>query len=453
MLQTKNLGSPVRRALSPMITRRDGKGSGKRTMARHIKTERRECGSGQIRALFGATGLAAALVLAGSLTARAGEVTVGQSTSLSGSIAQLGITGQRGITMALDKINAEGGLLGQKVRLVVADDGMTPANGTTNARQMILSDHIKALFGPVSSAVGAAEETLAAQYRIPYFLFTSNDVRMTTQVFTPYVFQVVPNTVMEPRAVARYLAELVGKKPITVAVITPNYSFGRDSADSFIAALKAYGVDVKVLTQQFPKLGETDYTPYIPPLVAAHADYVFVGQYGGDLITFTKQALGFGLFKVSTVVGQYGRQVLTALAGQVPAGTIAFDRAPYWAMEGEGVKRFTEAYHTRFHEWPSAWAILGYTAVETWAAGVKKAGDFDGDKLVTALSGATVQTIRGPITLRACDHQGNVAEYVGRVSREVDPRYGQQIYTDVKAIPGEETMLTCEEAQKLQPRH
>lgn len=422
-------------------------------MAREIKTERWESGARKSWALLGAAGLAAALMLAGSPKAGAGEVTVGQSTSLSGAIAQLGITGQRSINMALEKINAGGGLLGQTVRLVVADDGMTPANGTSNVRQMILSDHIKALFGPVSSAVGAAEETLAAQYHVPYFLFTANDVRMTTQVFTPYAFQVVPNTVMEPRAVARYLAELVGKKPITVAIITPNYSFGRDSADSFVSALKASGVDVKILTQQFPKLGETDYTPYIPPLVAAHADYIFVGQYGGDLITFTKQALGFGLFKATTVVGGYGRQVLTALAGQVPSGTIAFDRAPFWAMESEGVKRFTEEYHKHFNEWPSAWAILGYTAVETWAAGVKKAGDFDGDKIVAALSGATVETIRGPITLRACDHQGNVAEYVGRISGEVDPRYGQQIYTDVKAIPGEETMLTCEEAQKLQPRH
>ncbi len=422
-------------------------------MIKHTKSEGWEGAAGQIRLLFSAVGIAAALVLSGAPKARADEVTVGQSSSLSGSIAQLGITGQRSITMALEKINAEGGLLGQKVRLVSADDGMTPANGTTNVRQMILSDHIKALFGPVSSAVGAAEETLAAQYRIPYFLFTANDVRMTTQVFTPYAFQVVPNTVMEPRAAARYLADIVGKKAITVAIITPNYSFGRDSADSFVAALKAYGVDVKVLTQQFPKLGETDYTPYIPPLVAAHADYVFVGQYGGDLVTFTKQALGFGLFKASTVVGQYGRQVLTALAGQVPSGTIGFDRAPYWAMEGEGIKQFTEAYHARFGEWPSAWAILGYTAVETWAAGVKKAGDFAGDKVAAALSGATVETIRGPITLRACDHQGNVAEYVGRISAEVDPRYGQQIYTDTKAIPAEETMLTCEEAQKLQPRH
>lgn len=386
-------------------------------------------------------------------TACAGEVAVGLSTSLSGSIAQLGITGRRGIEMALESINAKGGLLNQTVRLATADDSMSPASGTTNARQMVLSNHIVALFGPVSSAVGAAEETIAAQYHIPYILFTSNDVRMTTQGFTPYVFQVVPNTVMEPRAAARYVADLVGPKAITVAIITPNYSFGRDSADTFIAALKADGVSVKVLAQQFPKLGETDYTPYIPPIVAAHADYTFVGQYGGDLVTFTKQALGFGLFKNTTVVAQFGRQTLTALLGQVPGGTVAFDRAPYWAMEGAGLKSFVEDYHKRFNEWPSAWAILGYTAVETWADGVKRAGDFGGDKVVAALSGATVQTIRGPISLRACDHQGNVAEYVGKVSAEADPRFGQQIYTDTKAIPGEAVMLTCAEAQALQPKH
>lgn len=401
------------------------------------------------------TAIAAAFAFAlqASPAVAAGDVVIGVSTTLSGPISQLGQTGLHGIQSAVDAINAHGGLLGKTIRVVTADDGMSPATGTTNVRQMILSDHAVAIFGPVSSAVGAAEETLAGQYRTPYFLFTSNDVKMTTSSFTPYAFQVVPNTVMEPRAVARYLADQVGSKPITIATITPNYSFGRDSVDSFLQALKTYGVTFKVVAQEYPKLGETDYTPYIPALVSAHADYTFVGEYGGDLITLTKQAVGFGLFKQSTVIGQYGRLALKTLPNEVPGGTIGFDRAPFWAMTGPGMDAFINDYHAKYGEWPSAWAIMGYTAVQTWAQGVTRAKDFAGEKVAAALSGATVETIRGPITLRSCDHQGDVAEYVGTIAATADPRFGHQIYDTTKAVPADQVMLTCAEAQALQPKH
>lgn len=397
--------------------------------------------------------ICAAALLAGAVSAAQaqGTVTVGQSTTLSGPIAELGVTGMQGVQMAIDSINAAGGLLGKQIKLVTADDHLSPATGTSNIRQMILSDKAVAIFGPVASSVGVAEATVAGQYKTPYFTFTSNDIKMTTSNFTKYTFQLVPNTEMEPRAIAAYLAAKVGDKPITLSTITPNYSFGRDTVDAFIKALKADGVKVTVKVQQTPQLGATQYTSYIATLLSSPADYTFIGEYGGDLITLTKQAKGFGFFKKTEALGAYDRAQLKALAGQVPAGIIAWDRAPFWAMQGPGMQEFIGAYHKKYDEWPSAWAILGYTAVQSWADGVKKAGSFDADKVVAALSGATVQTVRGPITLRACDHQADVAEYIGTVAPKVDPKYGFQIYTKTETIPASKTMLTCEEAKALQP--
>lgn len=396
---------------------------------------------------------AVALAAAGALPAEAqGTVTVGQSTTLSGPIAELGVTGMHGVELALDAINASGGLLGKKVKLVTADDHMSPATGTSNTRRMILSDKAVAIFGPVSSAVGIAESTVAAQYKIPFFTFTANDIGMTTSHFTKYTYQLVPNTVMEPRAVALYLAQRVGSKPITLSTITPNYSFGRDSVNAFIDGLKRNGVKFTIKNQQTPALGTSEYTTYIAALMASPADYTFAAQYGGDLIALTKQAAGFGFFKKTTAIGFYDRLELMAMPGQIPAGIIAYDRAPFWAMHGPGMEKFTETYHTKFHEWPAQWAILGYTAVEAWADGVKKAGSFNADKVADALSGATVSTIRGPVTLRACDHQAEIPEYVGTVAAKIDPKYGYQIYDKTEAIPASKIMLTCKEAQALQPK-
>jgi branched-chain amino acid transport system substrate-binding protein len=382
-------------------------------------------------------------------------VTVGVSTTLSGSIAELGHTGLMGIQMALDQLNSRGGLLGKQIKVVSADDGASPANGASNVRHMILADKAVAIFGPVSSAVGTAEETVAGQYKTLFFAFTSNDIKITTTNFTKYAFQVVPNTVMEPRAIAYYFAEYVapqvGDKKIKIATITPNYSYGRDTVDTFLKTLKERKVNFEVVAQEFPQLGATDYTSYISALLAAHPDYVFAGIYGGDLITFTKQAQGFNFFKQTKIMAPYGRQAMRALGSAIPDGAIAWDRAPFWAENGPGFKMFMAQYHARVGTWPSAWAIMGYSAIQVWAYGVLKAGSFDADKVVAALSGATVPTIRGNLTLRACDHQANVPEYVGQVSARIDPQYGQPIYSQTIAIPASKTMITCEEAKKLQP--
>jgi branched-chain amino acid transport system substrate-binding protein len=381
-----------------------------------------------------------------------GTVTVGLSTTLSGPIAELGQTGMQGVEIAIDALNSAGGLLGKHIKLVTADDNLSPATGTTNVRHMILDGHVVAIFGPVSSAAAAAEEAVAAQYKVPIFFFTSNDVKLTTSGFTKYAFQVVPNTVMEPRAVAAYIAAKVGTKPITVSTITPNYSFGRDSVTAFLDALKADGVKFTLKAQETPQLGASQYTSYIAALLGAHAQYTYIGQYGGDLITFTKQAEGFGFFKHTVPIASYDRAQLKALAGKAPPGAIAFDRAVFWAMKGPGMAGFIKTYHKRYHEWPSTWAILGYTAVQSWADGVKTAGNFDADKVSAALSGATVGTIRGPVHLRACDHQAEVGEYVGEVAPAIDPKYGFQIYSTTTLIPAAKIMLSCKEAQALQPK-
>ncbi len=402
---------------------------------------------------LGSLALAAAGTVAFATSALAsGSVTVGITTALSGPIAELGQTGLQAIELAAADANAKGGVLGKQVKVVSADSNLSPATGATNVRNFILDNHAVAIFGPVSSAVAVAEEGVAAKYKTPIFFSTSNDVKLATTNYTKYMFQVVPDTHMEPAAVARYLADAVGKKHITIATITPDYSFGRDTVASFLKSLKADGVNYTVKAQETPKLGASQYTSYIAALIAAHPDYTFMGQFGGDLVTLTKQAEGFGFFKHTKPMAMYGRAQLKALKGKVPAGAIAWDRAPFWAMKGPGMEKFSEAYNAKYHEWPSAWAVMGYTAFETWAQGVEKAHSFNGDKVSAALSGATIKTIRGPITLRACDHQGDVGEYVGTIAAKVNPKYGFQTYAHSKLIPAKDIILSCKITTAEQPK-
>lgn len=375
----------------------------------------------------------------------AGTVNVGVATVESGSVAELGQSEVKGIQMAVKDINAKGGLLGKKINLVTADSHADPATGSDEVKNMVLSDHVVAQFGAVSSAVGVAEEAVTEAHQVPFFAATDNDVTLMTTHGSKWSFQVVPNTYMEPRAVAYYVHKLYGSKPIRVATVTPDYNFGLSEVSNFLAGLKEYNVNATIVTQQKPPLGETNFDSYISAILAARPTFVFGGIYGGDLITFTKQAQGFGLFSKVKFAAQFNRAQLKALGTSNPAaGGIGFDRAPFWAMKNLN-KSWISKFHSEFGEWPPAWAILGYTAFQTWAYGVQKAGSFNGTKVASQIPGATINTIRGPITIRACDHQALVPEYVGIISNKVSSTYGFPIYTPSTtiAVPASQIIDSC----------
>lgn len=395
------------------------------------------------------TGGVTACGSSGSAATGSGPVTIGESTTLSGPIAELGQSGLQGVQLAVANLNAHGGLLGRKVKVASADDAVTPATGASNVRSMILNDHAVAIFGPVSSAVAAAEEPLAAQYRVPMFFHTSNDISLMGKGFTKYAFQVVPNTVMESRAAAAYLAKQSAGKQITVATFAPAYSFGYDTVSGFLRALKALHVNFKLVAQEFPPLAASSISAYLSKIVTAKPQYFFNAQFGGDLVTFTKQAAGYGLFSKTKVIAMYDSPVLQALGTSAPAGAIGFDRAPFWTIPG--LASFSKQFHGKYGAWPSEWAVLGYSAVQTWAAGVKRAHSFDGDKVSAALAGATVPTIRGSITIRACDHQAEIPEYVGAVASKPDPAFGEVLWdrSSVFTAPFATIDPSCAQIQAL----
>lgn len=413
-----------------------------------------------VRTVISAAGTAA-LILAGSAcaassagsTAGGGSVAIGEATTLSGPIAELGQSGLQGVKLAAAQLNTEGGLLGDKVKVVSADDALAPATGASEVRSMILNDHVAALFGPVSSAVAVAQEQIAAQMHVPIFFHTSNDAGLMTTHFTKYGFQTVPNTVMEPRAVAAYLASKYGTRKITVATFAPDYSFGHDTVTSFLQALKDLHVNYALVKQEWPALGASNITPYLAALVAAKPQFVFNAQFGGDLVAFTKQADSYGFFSHTKVIAMYDYAALQALGQTAPAGAIAFDRAPFWAMSSQQMTSFVQQFHRTYGQYPSEWAVLGYAAVQQWAYGVRKAHSFGADKVAAALTGASVPTVLGTVTIRACDHQAQLPEYVGTVSSQPSTRYGGIRLWDAGAYtaPFSQIGLTCAQAKAQQP--
>lgn len=343
-----------------------------------------------------------------------GTVTVASITSMTSSIADLGVPAYNAEKLAVDQINSNGGLLGKKIKLVKFDDAAQPNVGAQDAQTAILNDNAQAIFGPVSSAVAAAIEPIANKNKRLVFFHTSNDISLTTTGFTPYEFQVTPNTDMESTAVAMLFKQ---KGWTRIATISPNYSYGRDTINNFLKMLKKLGVHYTLVNQQWPQLGTTDYSSYLSTLLADKPQAVFSPLFGGDLVSFSKQGTQFGLFQKTNFVSMMDSTVLQSLGSQAPLGAWGYSRVESFTAPSSQMTQFVQAYKQAYGSYPTDFAILAYSAVQTWEYGVKQANSFDPTKVETALGGATVPTVRGDIKIDTSTHQAEVGEWVGQVAK------------------------------------
>ncbi len=376
-----------------------------------------------------------------------GTITVGASTALTGVYVGLGQPEFQGYQLAVEDLNAQGGLLGKEVKLVSADDASQPSAGTTNVRHMITDEHAVAIFGPATSNVTAALESLVTQYKVPLFSAAGTDISVTTTNFTKYMFEMIPNTVMEGNAIGAYMCQ----QPYTrYATIADDINFGHSKVEGFLAVLKKCKPDLQIVKQEWTRFGGTNFEPYISAVLGANPQVVFAPFYAGEMLAFTKQAQGFGLFDKVKVVAPYDTTPLEAFGTPGPAGAVDYQHAPFYAIDTPQIKAFAQAYHAKYGDWPADESVTAYVSVQTWAEGVKKAGTFDGTKVADALSGATVPTIVGNITLRACDHQAELPMYVGVLAPNAS--YGFDTITNLYVAQPSNIMLTCAQAQALQPK-
>jgi branched-chain amino acid transport system substrate-binding protein len=401
--------------------------------------------------LFAICGLSACGADSSQDQAASGEVKVGLSTSLSGSSAAVGKPALQGLSLGLSELNDKGGLLGRKITLVSKDDNGTPATGVTNARNLILRDRVSALFGPVLSSGAASEAQLAKQNQIPLIFLGSSDVSLTTTSYTPFSFEVWANSYMNPRAIASYLAP----KPYTrYATISPDYVYGHNLADGFVDALKEFGANPSIVSQQWPPVGATDYSSYISAILAAKPDYVYIGLYGGDLLTFLKEAAGYQFLSKVKAAALWDEGVMTALAKSksLPTGLTVWDPAVPMGIGKEAADAFAKAYKAKFGQAPTNQAEVAYVASQVWASGVRKAKSFDGAKVAAAIRGSAVPTLFGDLTIRTCDNQAEAPVYIGEVGSSVIPDYGYPPVTGLKEIPADNLLMSCAKSVAQHPK-
>ena len=344
---------------------------------------------------------------------------------LSGPAAVYGVPIIKGAEMAVEEINAKGGVLGKKLELLSRDSKANADEAVRLARELIIKNNVDFLSGTLTSAEAPAVSTIAKENKIVFLAPTAKTTQLTApRNLHPYIFRVASNTTIEGRTAAAIIAKWEGVKKI--ATIAPDYAYGRDAVAAYVEYMKKLRPDIEIVDQQWPKLGEPDFTAFITAQMGKQPDAVFCDVFGGDFVTFVKQAAPLGYFKAIRNRLADGGEVGTtdeaqALGADYPYGiwSDAYDPVIWSGNEPAEHKSFEQRLKTFMRsEYPSGWAIMGYMSIEALADGIKKAGSTDSDKVAKALLGLTFDTPVGKRTFNPATHETESGEFWGEMVKE-----------------------------------
>ncbi|MEV5707563.1 branched-chain amino acid ABC transporter substrate-binding protein [Actinoallomurus sp. NPDC052274] len=330
-------------------------------------------------------------VLGGDSKKDKGPILLGMDIPLSGSSADIGPYMKNGAQMAIDEINAKGGVLGRKLELRAEDDACDPKTAVAAANKLVAANVAVSVGGYCS---GATLPTLPVfdRRKIPMIIPAANSTELVDQKLK-HVFFVNGTGDQQAVAAMTWMTKSGAKK---VALLHDNTSYSKDIAVRTAAELdKPGGPDKATLDAVNP--GESDYSANVTNVLRKNPDFIYwTGYYqeGGLILRQLRQAGYKGRFMVAD--GSVDAKLVKIAGGTAAEGAYAtMTQTPDTI---QGAENWIATYKQKFGADPGPYSTQSYDAVRVAAEAIKKAGGTDGDKLATALEGINgLQLFSGPL--------------------------------------------------------
>ena len=309
--------------------------------------------------------------------------TIGLIAPITGPVVAEGTAMQRGFDLAVEKINAEGGVLGQPVEVVTVDDEANVTKSTQLAQRLINQDQVDFLFGTIPGDTAGAVAQVSNEAGVPFATAIMGDPPYCGDYFFP--FGEPDQTMLE--GIVPLMLEQHGS---SVALVGSDYVFPRSFNAKARAMIEAAGGTV--VLEEYSPLGTTDWQPVVGKITDAAPDWILSAVVGGDAVGLVTQADQAGLLEDTGLTGisliqDYYPSLTPRTDGMVLSGRYSDQ------LEGEANAEFVAAYRAAYDVQdpiPSV-AANAYEAVQAIARAVEKAGSTDGDAVSEALAQETVE--------------------------------------------------------------
>jgi len=352
---------------------------------------------------------------------------------------------KKGWEMAVEEINAKGGVLGKKLEVISRDDGGNPGDAVRVANELITREGVSLIAGTFFSHIGLAVTEFAGKEKVFFLAAEPLTDKITWQNGNRYTFRLRSTTYMQVSMLMPYA--LAAKKK-RWAITYPNFEFGQSAASWFKAMMQKAQPDVEFVTEQATPLGRIDAGAVAQAIDDAKPDGIFNVQFASDLAKFAREGATRGTFKDRLVLGLLTGEpeYLDPLKEDAPSGWIVTGY-PWEQIDLPAHKAWAAAYQKRWNDYPRLGSLVGYEIIKSLAAGITKAGGTDTEKLITAFRGLKIDGLIGPYEYRASDQQGTMGIYVGKIAL----KNGKGVMEDWKFVDGKDVLPSDEEVKKLRP--
>jgi branched-chain amino acid transport system substrate-binding protein len=350
-----------------------------------------------------------------------------------------------GFKLALDEVNAKGGVLGKQMVFVSRDDKFKVDLALSAAKELIMNENVDLLAGTINSSVALALSALAQKEKIPFIVTCSKSAAITGAKGHRYVFSVNENTAMIGRTTAIALA----KKPyVKYWIAGDDYEFGHAMANEIWTQLKKLKPEVQLLGESWWKLGEPDFTPYTTSILSAKPDAAIIAAGASAAVPFLKAAKTSGFSERVPFLVNWATELSTLkpLGMNAPEGVLGPSPYYFYFPDIPENKAFVANYKKVFDKLPSASSCAGYIGGLFVAKAYEKAGTVDREKFIDALEGLSIDSPVGKVTIRAFDHQIMQPMFVGVT--KIKPGYDFLVADQIETIPADQAIVPVDEIKK-----
>jgi branched-chain amino acid transport system substrate-binding protein len=347
--------------------------------------------------------------------------------------------------LAVDEVNAKGGVLGHQIEFTTRDTKFKVDIGLSVAKELVMKENVDILVGTINSAVALGVGEIAKREKIPFFVTFAKSAKITGEKGHRYVFGITENTAMIGQAAGVGLS----KKPyVKYWIAGDDYEYGHALADGVWGTLQKMKPGVELVGESWWKVGEPELTPYLTAILTKKPEAVIFATGGASMVNIMKAAKATGFADKIPMFVHTATELSTLmpLGPEAPEGVLGTSNYHFFYPATDQNKAFVEAFKKAYNRFPRVGALYGYLAAQYIVKGFEKAGEIDTEKLIDALEGFSVDSPVGPVELRACDHQAVLPMFFGSTAQS--PDYEFFIPKDIVTIPGVEGLPSCEEIMK-----